>query len=170
MYKKITPSEKITRNVNKNQNILNITIKETDIDETIKVHKNVKEFNDGLSLSKEYFENRYKDSEKLIIVAYYKQHPIGYIIGYDKFRDNKTSFYCWMAGVDNNYRRLGALNKLMDYQMEWARKNGYKKLRIKTRNSRREMLSFLVKKGFNFLSIEEKENIIDNRINLEIQL
>ena len=33
----------------------------------------------------------------------------------NKFQDNK-SFYCWMTGVDVNYRRLGILTKLMDYQ------------------------------------------------------
>lgn len=29
------------------------------------------------------------------------------------------------------------------------------------------MLSFLVKNGFNFTEVEKKENIIENRINLE---
>lgn len=147
----------------------NIIVKETSLEEAIKVHKKVLEFDD-LNPSKEDFENRYQNLEKLIIVAYYQNSPIGYIIGYDKFKDNKESFYCWMAGVDYNYRRLGALTELMKYQMNWAKEHGYRKLRIKTRNSRREMLSFLVKNGFDFVSVEEKGNRIDNRINLEIDL
>ena len=102
----------------------------------------------------------------MIIVAYYNDAPIGYIIGYDKFEDDE-SFYCWMAGVDINYRRLGALKALMNYQIKWAKEKGYKKLKIKTRNNRREMLNFLVKNDFNFISVEEKENIRENRINLE---
>lgn len=148
---------------------MDIIVKEVSIEEAIKVNKRVIEFTetDG---SKEYFENRYKDSQKLIIVAYYQEKPIGYIIGYDKFKDNKESFYCWMAGVDYEYRRIGALTELMKYQINWARENGYKKLKIKTRNSRREMLSFLVKTGFNFTSVEENENILENRINLELDL
>lgn len=148
---------------------MRITVKESSIEEAIKVHKKVIEFTetDG---SKEYFENRYKDYEKLIIVAYYNENPIGYIIGYDKFKDNKESFYCWMAGVDYEYRRLGVLTELMKYQMNWAKEHKYKKLKIKTRNSRREMLNFLVKTGFNFTSVEENENILENRINLEIDL
>lgn len=72
-----------------------------------------------------------------------------------------------MAGVNNNYRRLGALKALMNYQIKWARDKGYKKLKIKTRNNRREMLSFLVKADFYFTSVEPKERIQDYRINLE---
>lgn len=118
-----------------------IIIKETTLEEAIQVHKNVLEFDDA-NPSKEVFENRYQDAEKLIIVAYYQQKPIGYMIGYDKFKDNKENFYCWMAGVDFRYRRMGALRKLMQYQENWAREKGYKNLKIKTRNNRREMLSF----------------------------
>ena len=144
-----------------------IVVKEVPIDEAVKVNRNVIEF-DGKDTKAEDFERRYQDKDKLIIVAYYENVPIGYIIGYD--RDNDGSFYCWMAGVDNNYRRLGALTALMNYQMDWAKKKGYNKLKIRTRNNRREMLSFLVKNGFNFVSVENKEDITENRINLEYDL
>lgn len=145
----------------------NIVVREVPIDEAVKVNRNVIEF-DGKDTKAEDFERRYQDKDKLIIVAYYENVPIGYIIGYD--RDNDGSFYCWMAGVDNNYRRLGALTSLMNYQMDWAKKKGYNKLKIRTRNNRREMLSFLVKNGFNFVSVENKEDITENRINLEHSL
>lgn len=144
-----------------------IIVKELSIEEAVKVNRNVIEF-DGKDTKAEDFERRYQDKDKLIIVAYYENVPIGYIIGYD--RDNDGSFYCWMAGVDNNYRRLGALTALMNYQMDWAKKKGYNKLKIRTRNNRREMLSFLVKNGFNFVSVENKEDITENRINLEHDL
>ena len=142
-----------------------IIIKETTLEEALNVHKNVLEFDDT-NPSKEVFENRYQDAEKLIIVAYYQRNPIGYMIGYDRFKDNKENFYCWMAGVDFRYRRMGTLKKLMQYQENWAREKGYKNLRIKTRNNRREMLSFLVKSEFYFMSVEEQEKIENNRINL----
>lgn len=144
----------------------NIEIKETNIDEVLKVNKNVIEFSDDVNLNKEYFENRYQNKEYVKIVAYLNDIPIGYIVGYDKFNDGE-SFYVWMAGVDYKYRRKGALTKLMQYQIDWAKRQGYSKLKIKTRNARREMLSFLVKNGFNFTEVEKKENIIENRINLE---
>lgn len=142
-----------------------IEIKEVNIEEVLKVHRNIPEFYE-LIPKKDYFENKYKRREKLIIVAYYNGIPAGYIIGYDKFQDNK-SFYCWMAGVDVNYRRLGILTQLMDYQTNWAKTKGYSILKIKTRNNRREMLSFLIRNGFYFTDIETKENIKDNRINLQ---
>lgn len=145
-----------------------IEIKEVDIKEAIKVHKNIKEFNETKP-EKEYFENRYKDREKLIIVAYYNNVPAGYIIGYDKFQDGKN-FYCWMAGVDSKFRKLGILTKMMQYQENWAKQKGYSILKIKTRNNRREMLSFLVKHNFNFLSVEKRDNIQDNRINLQKEI
>ncbi|MCI8546616.1 MAG: GNAT family N-acetyltransferase [Clostridia bacterium] len=144
----------------------NIEIKETTIDEVLKVNKNVIEFSDDVNLNKEYFENRYQNKEHVKIVAYLNDSPIGYIVGYDKFNDGE-SFYVWMAGVDYKYRRKGALTKLMQYQIDWAKRQGYSKLKIKTRNARREMLSFLVKNEFNFTEVEKKENIIENRINLE---
>lgn len=144
-----------------------IIVKEVSIEEAVKVNRNVIEF-DGKDTTKEDFEKRYVGKDNLIIVVYYKNIPIGYIIGYD--RDNDGSFYCWMAGVDNNYRRLGALTALMNYQMNWAKNKGYNKLKIRTRNNRREMLSFLVKNGFNFVSVENREDITENRINLEHDL
>ena len=144
-----------------------IIVKEVSIEEAVKVNRNVIEF-DGKDTTKEDFEKRYVGKDNLIIVAYYKNIPIGYIIGYD--RDNDGSFYCWMAGVDNTYRRLGALTSLMNYQMDWAKKKGYNKLKIRTRNNRREMLSFLVKNGFNFVSVEQRDDITENRINLEHDL
>ena len=145
-----------------------IEIKEVDIKEAIKVHKNIKEFNETKP-EKEYFENRYRDREKLIIVAYYNNVPAGYIIGYDKFQDGKN-FYCWMAGVDSKFRKLGILTKMMQYQENWAKQKGYSILKIKTKNNRREMLSFLVKHNFNFLSVEKRDNIQDNRINLQKEI
>lgn len=147
----------------------NIIVKEVSIEEALKVHKNVIEFDDP-NAPKDYFENKYKNLEKLIIVAYLDNIPIGYIIGYDKFQDNKQSFFCWMAGCDHRYRRKGALTALMKYQMNWAKERGYHNLRITTRNNRREMLSFLVKNGWYFTSVDPWENIEDNRINLQIKL
>lgn len=142
-----------------------IEIREVNIEEVLKVHRNIPEFYE-LIPKKDYFEDRYKDREKLITVAYYNSIPTGFIISYDKFQDNE-SFYCWMVGVDVNYRRLGILTQLMDYQINWAKNKGYHILKIKTRNNRREMLSFLIRNGFYFTNVETKENIENNRISLQ---
>ena len=144
-----------------------IIVKEVEIEEVIKVNQNVPEFNEmGTEAVKENFEKRYQNREKLIIVAYYQNQPIGYIIGYEEIEGDKQNFYCWLAGTDPNYRKMGALTQLMKYQMEWVKKKEYQNLTIKTRNNRREMLSFLVKNGFYFTKVEEQEKIEDNRIYL----
>lgn len=83
----------------------------------------------------------------------------------DKNKDK--SFYCWMAGVNPLYRRLGLLNNMMQYLGDWAKNNGYNKITIKTRNNRREMLAYLVKAGFNFVEVQPQLSIKDNRILLE---
>ena len=150
-----------------------IIIKESTLDDVIKVHRQIPEFElESLENDEDlraYFENRYKDKEKIIIVGYLNDEPIGYIIGYDKFSDGE-SFYCWMAGVAEQWRRIGTLTGLMYYQKAWAKKHGYSTLKIKTRNTRREMLSFLVKDGFNFTSVDTRDDIENNRINLQIDL
>ncbi len=147
----------------------NIEIREVAIEEVLSVHQYVLEMDD-LHPPKEFFTNRYKNCEHVITVAYYQNKPVGYMIGYDKFQDDKENFYCWMAGVDYRYRRIGVLTKLMEYQMNWSRDRGYKNLRIKTRNDKRAMLSYLVKNGWNFTEVDEEDIISNSSIHLVIQL
>jgi len=143
-----------------------IIIKEVPIEEAVKVNATVVEF--GPPLKKEYFEERYKDKEKLIIMAYINNQPAGYVVGYDAFDDG--SFYCWMTGVNPDFRRRGVLKALMNYEDKWAKENGYNKIRIKTLNIRREMLSFLVKHGYFFTDIEKHHDVEENKIFLEKKL
>jgi len=144
----------------------NITIKEVPIEEAVKVNATIVEFD--APYQKDYFEDKYKDKDKLIIVAYVDDQPAGYIVGYDKFEDG--SFYCWMAGVNPKFRKLGLLKRMMDYEDNWAKEKGYNKIKIKTRNNRREMLAYLVKYGFFFTEVVQHPNIDDNRILLEKEL
>lgn len=124
--------------------MINIVIKETTIEEVVKISPTIIEFD--VSYQKNYFEERYKNKEKLIIVAYIDNKPVGYIVGYDKFWNK--SFYCWMAWVNPKYRRLGIFKALMNYEYKWAKEKWYNKIIITTRNNRREMISYLVKHGF----------------------
>jgi ribosomal protein S18 acetylase RimI-like enzyme len=143
-----------------------IIIKEVPIEEVVKINVTIVEFD--VPYQKDYFEKRYKNKEKLIIIAFADGHPAGYIIGYDKFGDG--SFYCWMAGVDPKHRRRGVLKALMDYEDKWAKEKGYNKIKIKTRNNRREMLAYLVKYSFCFTGVEQHPNINDHRILAEKEL
>jgi ribosomal protein S18 acetylase RimI-like enzyme len=140
-----------------------ISIKEDIIETLVDVNSRIVEF-EG-EYDKAYFEKRCHGKEKLLLVGYFNDLPVGYLLAYD--RDGDNSMYCWLAGVDSEFRRLGILSKLMEYLETWSAKNGYKKIKIKTRNKRREMLAYLVKQGFYFVDVEERACIEDNRILLE---
>ncbi len=143
-----------------------IIIKEVPIDEVVKVNATIVEFD--AQYQKDYFDNKYKNKDKLIIVAYIDNHPTGYIVGYDRFEDG--SFYCWMAGVNPRFRKLSVLKALMNYENAWAKEKGYNTIKIKTRNNRREMLSYLIKYGFAFTEVIQYPDIDNNRILLEKEL
>lgn len=142
-----------------------IKIKEVGLDEVLNVHQYVLEMDD-LHPPKSFFTDRIDGLESFITVAYLENNPIGYMISYDK-SDNEKILYCWLAGVDHRYRRIGALTTLMEYHKTWAKKKGYTKIQIKTRNDKRAMLSYLVKNGWNFTKVEEVTPIENSSIYLE---
>lgn len=144
-----------------------IVVKEVSLEEAVKVNLTIPEF-DECSRDKDYFKDRYKGKETLIIVAYFENTPAGYLVAYDRFSDN--SFYCWMTGVAPQFRMNGILAAMMNYLENWAKARGYKKIRIKTRNNRREMLSYLAKYGFYFTEIEKYPDVKDNRILAEKEI
>ena len=146
--------------------ILMIEVKEVPIEDAVKVCHTIVEFDS--KFEKDYFEQRYQGKEYLIIVGYFENDPAGFIVGYDKYGDG--SFYCWMAGTNPKFRCKGVMTALMNYEEKWAKEKGYKKIRIKTRNTMRNMLANLVSKGFLFLEVEIREPLIENRILLEKEI
>lgn len=140
-----------------------IVIKEDVIEKAVLVNAKIIEFD--APYDKNYFAKRYQGKKHLILAAYYGKELAGYLVAYD--RDNDGSFYCWMAGVDPEFRRKGILTSLMNYLVDWTKTQGYQKIKITTRNRRRAMLSYLVKQGFYFTGVEEREKIEDFRIFLE---
>lgn len=141
----------------------NIVIREASLEEVVLVNATITEF--GGPYEKFYFESRLKGKPHLALGAYIEGKAVGYMVAYD--RDNDGSFYCWMAGVSPEHRRKGIIGQLMASLEKWTAENGYKWVTIKTWNSRREMLAFLVKSGFNFTGVEERPATKDNRVLLE---
>jgi ribosomal protein S18 acetylase RimI-like enzyme len=139
-----------------------VEIREVTIDEILKVHSAIVEFEDTRDVGADYFVERYENKDPFLIVGYVDEQPAVYIVGYN--RDNDGTYYCWMAGVDPKFRRQGVLTRLMDYEDEWAKRKGYHGIKIKTRNNKRQMIANLVKRGFNFIEIEPRDDILENRI------
>lgn len=142
-----------------------IVVRPISIQDIVEIHRTITEFD---PYPETHFEERLKGKDNLVIGAYLNDDLVGYLIGYNRFCD--SSFYCWMTGVNPHFRRKGVLKALMHYQAEWARKRGYTKIKIKTRNKLREMLAYLVMNGFCFTEVVKYPNIEDNRIFLEKNL
>lgn len=143
-----------------------ILIKKSNLLTVTGINALIPEFLDdsGKAYSLEYFAKRIGRKVHLIIVAYFDGDEAGYLLAYDHA---DRSFYCWMLGVIPDFRRKGILKALMDYFFEWAKDKGYTKIEIKTKNKRREMLAYLVKYGFLFITVIPAPNIEDNEILLE---
>jgi ribosomal protein S18 acetylase RimI-like enzyme len=140
-----------------------IIIKEDTIESVLPVNATITEFDEPNT--KAFFEERYGDRTKLILVAYVDDQPAGYLVSYDKDQDG--SLYCWMTGVDPRFRRIGVLKKLMQSLFDWAKERGYQKITIKTRNKLKEMLAYLIGAGFDITEVQIMTSIEENRIFLE---
>ncbi|OIO24603.1 hypothetical protein AUJ14_05720 [Candidatus Micrarchaeota archaeon CG1_02_55_22] len=125
----------------------------------------IPEFAESADSAKQKCAERLPGRKPVFLAAFDGNAPAGFAIAYE--RDNDNSLYVWMTGVLPGYRRKGALTALMNHVEEYARKQGHAKLKIRTRNERREMLSFLVAEGYDVLSVEARANTKDSRINLE---
>jgi GNAT superfamily N-acetyltransferase len=143
---------------------MEIVIKEVSIKDVMSIHKRIPEFQDT-PVDKLLGVERYKGKRTLFLAAYIGKEVVGYMAAYDRFADK--SFYCWMTGVLPDYRGHGVLSAMMTYLFKWAVTNGFSKIKLKSRNERREMNAFLIKRGFLFTSIETRDDIRDNRICLE---
>ncbi len=142
-----------------------VEIREATFREAANVHNRIPEFE---KQDEEFFRERCEGKKTLIIVAYVEDKPAGYMIAYDRYHDG--SIYCWMTAVVPEFRRKGVLKAMMQYLETWARKEGFTKIKIKTRNERREMLAYLVKYGFNFIEVIPKESVEKYRILLEKEI
>ena len=141
-----------------------IVVKEVDLPTAYTVHETIVEFKDG-NYTFDKFKERIAGKKSLILVAFIDEKPAGYMVGYKRY--DADTFYCWMTGTSPMYRKRGVLKALMQYFETWTKNQGYTKLRIKTRNARREMLSFLVKNNFLFRKVIVKTNPMESEIRLE---
>lgn len=114
---------------------------------------------------KEIYYQRLEGKCHLIAIAEVNGKPVGFKVGYDKFDDK--SFYTWMGGVLPSYRKLGIARKLADYQEEFAKKEGYESIILKTRNRHQNMLLFAISSGFEIIDVEIKDTVKENRILLK---
>ena len=114
----------------------------------------------------ESIKARIKDVPHLILTAHDHETPLGFKIGYE--RDGR--FYSWLGGVDGRFRQQGIASHLADYQEQWARKEGYRTIWMKTRNRFPQMLLMATQRGFRISSLHPRDKIGEHRIVLEKSL
>ncbi|MDP6339956.1 MAG: GNAT family N-acetyltransferase [Candidatus Marinimicrobia bacterium] len=141
---------------------MDIHIVSGDLEEAFSVSQNIPEFDTPYDISE--YEKRLDDSP-LILTAELGDKPIGFKIGYDRFKDG--SFYSWMGGILPEHRKNGVASALADYQEEWARLKEYKSIKLKTRNKHETMISFAIDREFNIIDSEPNEDIQEIRIWME---
>lgn len=136
-----------------------LIIKTGSIEEAIVLHGQIPEFEEGY-ISEKLPEI---DSESiLVIIASHDGENVGFSICYDKYKDG--SLYIWVDGVLPKYRKFGVYKKVDEYRSEVAKSKGYKSFRIKTQNKRREMLSFLIKQGWEIITFEPAKETSESKI------
>ncbi len=92
------------------------------------------------------YERRLKHNTHLILIARREDRPVGFKVGYDRYHDG--SFYSWLGGVIPEERNRGIGRKLMVEQEKWAKKQGFVRLKVKTRPKFAAMVHLLERSGF----------------------
>lgn len=141
----------------------NFIVKETSLEEALKVFGKIIEFDRQEASTVSYCENRIGKGPSLVLSAYVEDVNAGYLIAYEK----DSCFYCWVAGVAPEFRRMGILTEMMRLYEEFAKKHNYQKLAIKTLNNKREMLNYLVKNNWDFIDIIPNQNVKEVEMILE---
>jgi GNAT superfamily N-acetyltransferase len=135
-------------------------IREASPDELLWVHERIPEFSEKVSL--EFYTDRLRDRVYLALVAEKDGELLGFKVGY---QDNvPDTFYSWMGGVRPEFRKDGIADALAEYQENWARERGFKRVYFKTRNRFPAMISFGLKRGFKIIKVIPKGGVEDYRV------
>ncbi len=138
---------------------MTMLIREGTLEEALKVITHVTEFANGETI--ESMAQRLGDKNSLILVAEKNGTVVGFKIGYELDED---TFYSWFGGVAPQARNEGVAQMLLEAQEEWVAEQGYKTLKVKSRNQFPAMLRLLLRNGYLIEKFEEKVNLRESRV------
>ena len=144
--------------------MISFIIEENKIGDVAHVLKLIPEFTDVPSLPN--LHKRIDHVPHLILTAHSDNLTIGCKVGYER----EGRFYSWIGAVLPEYRKNGIATALADHQEEWARKQGYSSIWMKTRNCFPGMLIMAIGRGFKIIGFEPREEIGQHRIVLQKSL
>lgn len=137
-----------------------ITIREGSLEEVYSVHIRIPEFDGNGSL--ELYQDRLNGKLHLPLVAEINGELVGFKVGYES--DQPKVFYSWMGGIVPGYRNCGIATALADFQDQWTRSQGFKKVFFKTLNRLPPMINFGLQRNFKIMEVIRKESIDEYRI------
>lgn len=92
------------------------------------------------------FRERLRQVTRSVLVAAYRgDELVGCKLGYAR---SESVFYSWLGGVSAAHRQRGIARELMRRQHDWCRRQGFTRVRMKTRNRWRSMLLLSLQEGF----------------------
>lgn len=92
----------------------------------------------------EFFSQRIEAQPELYsVLAYNTEALVGFKMGYPY---KEGTFYSWIGGVLSLYRQKGIAKQLALLQEQWAKANGFTKLRTKSMNRFKAMMILNLKK------------------------
>lgn len=138
---------------------MTMLIREGTLEEAIQVVASVTEFARGETV--ESMAERLGENKSLILVAEKAGAILGFKIGYEL--DDYT-FYSWFGGVAPEARNEGVAQMLLEAQEDWVAEQGYKTLKVKSRNQFPAMLRLLLRNEYIIEKFEEKPNLRESRV------
>lgn len=99
-----------------------------------------------------------------LLIAEIGGQPAGFKLGY---QTQEKVFYSWLGGVLPAFRRHGVARALLAEQERWAQAQGYRQMRVKTRNRFQAMLMMLIGYHYQIVQLEKKGEVADYRLLLE---
>ncbi|BDR14886.1 GNAT family N-acetyltransferase [Vibrio sp. STUT-A11] len=138
---------------------MTMLIREGTLEEALQVVTRVKEFTNEETI--ESMAQRLGDKNSLILVAEKNSSILGFKIGYELDDD---TFYSWFGGVAPQARNEGVAQMLLEAQEEWVAEQGYKTLKVKSRNQFPAMLRLLLRNGYIIEKFEENVNLRESRV------
>ena len=135
-------------------------VREASLEEVFKVHKSIAEFYEEVPM--DFYTSRLKDKIYLALVAEKNGELLGFKVGYQSKKPH--ILYSWMGGVKPEFRKNGVATALAEFQENWARKIGFKKVYFKTRNRFPAMINFGLKRGFKIVKVIPKGGVSNYRV------
>ena len=133
------------------------------IDEVMALVAQIPELNK--SYPKEEYLNRLEQAQHLIQIAEVEGELAGFKVGYAV---SDTEFYSWLGAVAPDFRGMGIAKMLLSAQETWIEEQGYKTIKVKSRNRYPAMLRMLLGKGYHLVDMEKASDTpLDYRILLE---